>query len=134
MKHTSATWIARQFTCDRPDQLRLSVSLGGPDGGFASPTWCWFVYDSKQHHPPVLAQGTVAADHDSALEEAQDKASDWADHRSGRLCARCGMTETQVENASDRYCDGPTGTHPAGLGQDSQHDFPPWAAEQKDPR
>lgn len=116
-------WVACNFTRDRSDKLRLSVSLGGCEGGFKSPTWCWFVYDLKRGLT-VLAQGTVAGDDCRALKQAQTAASDWADRHSGRICTRCGMTETEIENASDRHCDGPTGTHPEVLSQDSQHHFP----------
>jgi hypothetical protein len=54
-----AEWVARNFILDRPDGLRLSVSLGDRDGGFGVPTWCWFVYDLTQRPPwPRVLWGT----------------------------------------------------------------------------
>lgn len=70
-------WIARNFVLDRPDRLRLSVSLGDRDGGFAGPTWCWFVYDLKQKYEPAVAKGTAAT-----LEEAKALAVEHADRLS----------------------------------------------------
>ena len=112
-----AEWVARNFVCDRPDGLRLSVVLGGRDGGFDESTWCWFVYDLSQKDMPVLASGRAPA---VTLEEAQALAGECADRRSGRICSRCGLTETEIAQASDGYCDGPL-PHPAGPEQSSQH-------------
>lgn len=67
-------WVARNYQLERPGGLRLSVSLGDKEGGFPSPTWCWFVYEHDRFWWKMLAQGT-----DETLEGAQTAASEWAD-------------------------------------------------------
>ena len=113
-------WVVRNYILDRPG-LRLSVSLDDKR------TWCWFVY--QREHPwnwPVLTQGTS-----ETFEEAQAAASEWADRHAGRVCTRCGLTETETRVIHYGYCAGGQGVsgreyieHPAGPEQSSQHHFP----------
>ena len=67
-------WVARNYVLDRPDRLRLSISLGDQDGGFAGPTWCWFVFDCAQGFSPVVAKGTAGT-----IGEAKARAAESAD-------------------------------------------------------
>ena len=67
-------WVVRSYTQVRPNGLRLSVSMGDRDGGFANLTWCWFVYDIRQQRWDLVDSGRG-----ESLTDAKTKASECAE-------------------------------------------------------
>jgi hypothetical protein len=82
-------WMKTFCLCLDRNDLRLSV-LPVLLGDAKRPTWCWFIYECVAWS--IVAQGTC-----DTPEEAQLAASTWADRHIGRVCARCGLTETEIE-------------------------------------